>query len=249
VTAILVGCKTNRFLSRKVQQSDKVARFWREKKKKEDQRRTELAWGDKVTGDGTDEDADKKGSRACIHQQQEEETGSKDVGGAMFTTEAPVTEGTKRKRKMGGESSAPKIRKAIEKKGRREMPKPCDDHGCQHVGIHELKELPKEYLKVYVKRGNWLCNKPCKDCACKPEEEKDRVMDVAEILKDKKVRSDDMARYCNYGRTAHSMEEDDEFKQRFTCDMVLCKGCYKKRVDKYEVDNGSANRRSNRRRK
>jgi hypothetical protein len=205
--------------------------------------------GDKVTGNRTDEDANKKESRGCICQQQEEETGSENVGGAMFTMDAPETEGTKQKRKMGEEDSAPKKKKVIEKKGRRAMPKPCDDHGCQHVGIHELKELPKEYLKVYVKRGNWLCNKPCKDCACKPEEEKDRVMDVAEILKNKKVKNDDMARYCNCGRTAHSMEEDDEFKQGFTCDMVLCKGCYKKRVDKYEADNGSANRRSNRRRK
>jgi hypothetical protein len=182
-------------LSCKVQQSDKVARFWRERRKKEDQRRNDLAWGDKVTGDRTDEDANEKEARGCIRPQQEEETGSEDVGGTMFTTDAPETEGIKQKRKMGEEDSAPKKKKTIEKKGRRAMPKPCDDHGCQHVGIHELKELPKEYLKVYVKRGNWLCNKPCKDCACKPEEEKDRVMDVAEILKNKKVKNDDMARY------------------------------------------------------
>jgi hypothetical protein len=136
-----VGCETNQFLSCKVQQSDKVARFWRERKKKEDQRRNELAWGNKVTGNRMDEDANEKESRGCIHQQQEEETGSEDAGGAMFMIDAPGTEGTKQKRKMGEEDSAPKKKKAIEKKGRRAMPKPCDGNGCQHVGIHELKEL------------------------------------------------------------------------------------------------------------
>jgi hypothetical protein len=233
-----------------VQRGDKVERFWKDRRKKEDKRRNELAVDDKVTGQRMEQDANEIESRACTPQHQAKDTGSEDVRGAMFTMEAAEMEVSKKKRKMDGEDErASKEKRAVEKKGGREMPKPSDDHGCQHTGIHELKELPKEYLKVYVKTGNWLCNKPCKDCAGKPKEEKDRVMDVAEILKDKKVKKDDMARYCNYGRTAHSMEDDDEFKQGFTCDMVLCMGCYKRRVDKYEAYNSSANRRSNRRRK
>jgi hypothetical protein len=145
------------------------------------------------------------------------------------------------------EETVPKKRKQKEKKGGRKMPVPCDDHGCQHMGITELKELPKLYLKTYVRKGNWLENTPCKDCAAKPEKEDGRVMDLATILKSKGEPMDDVARYCNFGVVAHSMEDEDAFKERFTCDMILCKDCYRGRLNKYEKEEqGRYTRRSRR---
>jgi hypothetical protein len=38
-------------------------------------------------------------------------------------------------------------------------------------------------------------------------------------------------RYCNYGVASHNMQEDDEWKTCFACDMVLCIPCYKERLD------------------
>lgn len=144
----------------------------------------------------------------------------------------------------------PKRNKGALEKGWRKMPVPCDDQGCQHMGITELKELPKAYLKSYVKEGKWLANKPCKDCAARPEIEGDRVMDVADILTRNGEPNGDMARYCNYGPNAHSMEDDDEFKVRFTCDMILCKACYRKRNNRYEeMEAATGRRRSSRNRR
>ena len=43
-----------------------------------------------------------------------------------------------------------------ELKGTRQVPKPQDEHGCQHCGIFDLKTLSKDDLKYYTKKGAWL---------------------------------------------------------------------------------------------
>ena len=43
-----------------------------------------------------------------------------------------------------------------ELKGTRQVPKPQDEHGCQHCGIFDLKTLSKDDLKYYTKNGAWL---------------------------------------------------------------------------------------------
>lgn len=159
-----------------------------------------------------------------------------------------VTESSEEVEQQEKETRMPKKKKKIEKKGGRKIPVPCDDHGCQHMGITDLKDLPKKYLKSYVKEGNWLENKPCKDCAAKPENEEGRVMDVATIIQSKGEPMDDMARYCNFGSVAHSMKDEDAFKERFTCDMILCKDCYRKRYNMYEMEEQSKDTRRSRRR-
>lgn len=150
-----------------------------------------------------------------------------------------------------GDDDIPMVAKTkitpVPRKGMRKIPTPCDDHGCRHMGLSELMALPKVYLKAYTKEGKWLVDKPCKDCASKKEDEEGRVMDVETLLRCKDEPAGDIARYCNCGPVAHSMEEEDEYKANFLCDMVLCKGCYRKRVNEYEKKTMASGRRSSRR--
>jgi hypothetical protein len=81
--------------------------------------------------------------------------------------------------------------------------------------------------------------------ASRPEGEAGRVMDVETLLLCKEEPSQDIARYCNYGPVAHTMEED-EYKTIFSCNMVLCKGCYRKRKNEYEKVTMATGRRSSR---
>jgi hypothetical protein len=136
--------------------------------------------------------------------------------------------------------------------GNRKLPTPCDSYGCKHVGVLELKELPKTYLKTYVKEGGWLFQLPCYDCKKKSDkevggnDESDRILDLANLLTGRKRNVDDMARYCNFGVTSHGMEEDNEWKKSFACDMVLCIPCYKERL--VESGHGASGREQRSRR-
>jgi hypothetical protein len=90
------------------------------------------------------------------------------------------------------------------KKGNRRKPNPCDGHGCDHGGVLELKELPRAYLKSYVKEGGCLFQMPCYDCRKKVDRKEVRkegtvrVLDLVDLLTGKKEKNDEMARYCNY---------------------------------------------------
>jgi hypothetical protein len=149
----------------------------------------------------------------------------------------------------------PKV--VAEPKGTRKIPTPCDDNGCIHMGCGELMPLPKVYLKAYVKVGGWLYQKPCRDCKQKENaaDEKDKIEDgrvliLADLLSSKEVKSAlQIAWYCNYGARAHGLDEGDEFKSKFACDMVLCVGCYDNRVrinTSGDKDEGTVTRRSRR---
>jgi glucan-binding YG repeat protein len=134
-----------------------------------------------------------------------------------------------------------KPKKVGELQGQRKVPEPSDQHGCTHSGLMELIALPKAYLETYVKVGGWLYRMPCKDCACRDNEESQdvQVMDVSTLL----VRKGrDIGYYCNCGPTGHKMGADHAYKPLWTCDMVLCTGCYGKRVEKMS----SCGRRSRR---
>jgi hypothetical protein len=53
-------------------------------------------------------------------------------------------------------NQVPKNQLMPQTQGNRRLPNPCDIYGCKHVGILELKELSKQCLKAYVKKGGCL---------------------------------------------------------------------------------------------
>ena len=131
-----------------------------------------------------------------------------------------------------------KTRQLPQTQGTRKLPIPCDKYGCPHVGVLDLNELPRSYLKTYVKKGGWLYQMPCYDCKKKSLVKSNiqkagtvQVLEVAELLKNKKGNADEMARYCNYGVASHGMKVDDEWKKDFECNMVLCVPCYTERLE------------------
>jgi hypothetical protein len=241
-----------------------MAKFTKEREKREKVRNEVLAENrtkETLTGKGAttkrkELEAKRKQEQAAVHKARETAVGlitedEEEMESVVMERMILVADKEGRDVRRPPKGTVTRNRKPIVKKGRRKMPVPCDDHGCQHMGIAELKELPKDYLKSYIKEGNWLEKKPCKDCAAKPDDTDGvRVMDVATILSSNGEPSDDMARYCNYGSVAHTMDDDEEFKHKFTCDMILCKACYRKRSDKYEEEEqNKTNTRSSRRRK
>lgn len=245
------GCKTNRLVSHATQErSERKASFKAKQKQREKKRGQELAGANAVTAELGHKTMVAAGTAA--ESVMTVNTASEKRKTAEVETRLDVTTQYKGETEEAGRKAmrveTTKKRRVVTRKGQRQQPVPDDDHGCRHMGIHELKELPKKFLKTYVEPGNWLANKPCKDCASKPERETNRVLDVATILADNKANTDDMARICNWGPIGHAMGEDDEFKMGFTCDMILCKGCYNKRVEKCEEKKSCTNRRSSRNR-
>ena len=240
----------------------------KEKEKKEKERNIELAR--RMAGIGLSGRAAEEEKGRCATQRQKEDKAVKKTkktgsGPARTTVEAEEDREEERlpKRKKQKVVTVPlntsvakgKGTKKLKKtnkpkpKGGRKMPVPCDKEGCKHSGLTELREMSTPFLKAYVKKGGWLENMPCKDCAGKPEgQQTDRVMNVADLVNDTDEPKDDLARYCNCGPVAHSMKEGDGFKMGFTCDMILCKGCYRKRVEVDDGIRGETSRRSSRNR-
>jgi hypothetical protein len=108
-----------------------------------------------------------------------------------------------------------KIHQAPQQQQDQSIPDPCGVFGCNYVVVLELKELPKAYLKVYVREGGWLFDMPCYDCKIKMDEEKGsvRVLDLAKLLLCKKDGMHKMACHCNHGVASHGMREGDEWKK------------------------------------
>lgn len=130
--------------------------------------------------------------------------------------------------------------------GGRRVPIPSDPHGCAHSGLLELLAVDKPFLKHYTKEGGWLHGAPCKDCATNKEEGDTRVMDVADLLHLKGRGS--LGVCCNYGPVGHKMNEDEEpeRKRQWTCDMILCMGCFSKREKGTEDSTAKRSRRGKR---
>lgn len=144
------------------------------------------------------------------------------------TKRKPSTNRSNSATKNKSPKEATKNGKVSKPQGGRKVPVASDEHGCRHNGLLELKPLPKAYLEAYVKVGGWLHQMPCRDCA-KMESGKTskQVLDVACLLNLK--GKCDVGYYCNSGATGHKMDDDLEWKQQWTCSMVLCMTCYTKR--------------------
>jgi hypothetical protein len=133
----------------------------------------------------------------------------------------------------------------VKPQGLRKVPEASDKHGCVHHGLLDLIALPKRYLEAYVKVDGWLYQKPCKDCVNKGGDATDRVLDLSTLLLSK--GKTDVGFYCNCGPVGHKMDDDDcGWKEKWTCDMVLCVPCYEQRNNKMGCDGNK--RKSSRKR-
>jgi hypothetical protein len=57
------------------------------------------------------------------------------------------------------------IKKKTRPQGARVIPEAAYGHGCNHKGLLDLKILPSNYLRNYMKVRRWLWNVPCTDFA------------------------------------------------------------------------------------
>ena len=123
------------------------------------------------------------------------------------------------------------IKKKTRPQGARVIPEATDGHGCDHKGLLDLKILPSDYLRNYMKVGGWLWNVPCRDCAKgrQGSHNKGDELDLSSRMPKKGKR--DMGYYCNCGPVGHEMEDDHPDKAMYTCDLVLCMGCYERRKE------------------
>jgi hypothetical protein len=118
-------------------------------------------------------------------------------------------------------------KKKTRPQGKRVVPVATDAHGCSHKGLLELQILPSNYLRNYKRGGGWLWNVPCRDCANKGGEGGHKMgdkFDLSRLMPKKGKR--DVGYYCNCGPIRHDMEKKHPNKAMYTCDLVLCMGCY-----------------------
>jgi hypothetical protein len=86
--------------------------------------------------------------------------------------------------------------------GERVIPAATDAHGCRHKGLLELKVLPSNYLKKYMREGGWLWKVLCKDCPKRKEggdHKNGGKLDLSGLMPKKGKR--DVGYYCNCGPT------------------------------------------------
>ena len=114
--------------------------------------------------------------------------------------------------------------------GRRKIPTACDNLGCPHTGLRDMKSLDRAWCAAYLKVGGWLENRACKDCNL-------------EVLNLMKVKGAPVGYICNCGPTGHKMSDENEEKKDYLCDMVLCVPCHTKRSESMHIGPG---RRSHR---
>jgi hypothetical protein len=55
--------------------------------------------------------------------------------------------------------------------------------------------------------------------------------DLLDLSTDTKEGKRDVGYYCNCGPIGHEMENEHPDKAMFTCDLVLCMGCYESRKE------------------
>ena len=134
-------------------------------------------------------------------------------------------------------------KKAPLPQGRRKVPTPGDESGCKHRGLRELDVCDKAWIAAYVKVGAWLHKKPCIDCAAigeRVETATERVMDASMLLL---LKQPNVAYICNCGPIGHKMEEGEEGKDEYQCDMMLCLPCYSERESKMDAGSGGKRKR------
>jgi hypothetical protein len=159
----------------------------------------------------------------------------KGTGSAWKTT---VGDGKKGTAKLAEKKSSKKQKRVDIPQGRRKVPTPGDESGCKHRGLMELVVCNKVWMAAYVKVGAWLHKMPCIDCAASCQD-----TSALSVLKQPKE-----GYICNCGPIAHKMEEEQEGKQAYKCNMMLCMTCYSDRVSKMETGPRSRRRRNTRER-
>jgi hypothetical protein len=166
--------------------------------------------------------------KECVKSGKTKTSGKKSTKKRKEKTTTPTSHVSKKAR----------VEKVVpEQQGLREVPRAKDTHGCVHKGLRCLTSFDRPYLKSFVRNEScWLYKKPCVDCAANKNNDADemRVLDVAILLEDSGRKN--FGYYCNDGQNGHKMDQDDPNKKSFTCDFVLCQGCYDKRVTIMEGD-------------
>jgi hypothetical protein len=163
-----------------------------------------------------------KGVVACTRR----EAGSTPKATKQKRTPTP-RKGKQKKAKTARRTTVPSLPQT--QQGCRTVPAAKDPYGCKHSGLRDLICMERTDLAFMVKENGWLSNKPCKDCASteRGSSELDtRILDMKILLK-KGNRA--FGWFCNCGQTGHKMTPDDPDKPKYTCDLVLCPGCFEKR--------------------
>jgi hypothetical protein len=95
----------------------------------------------------------------------------------------------------------------------------------------DLIALPRD-LEAYVKVDGWLYQKPCKDLSEQGGDATDRVLGFVHIIAFKGKQMG----FIVIVDQSDKMEDDDcGWKEKWTCDMVLCVPCYEQRNNKMDV--------------
>jgi hypothetical protein len=174
-----------------------------------------------------------------------DEKGDSSINAAISTT---TSSKKKAANKKGKPRRAKKPKVAPVAQGRWKIPTAGDGSGCRHHGLRELTMCDKAWMAAYVKEGAWLHKKPCVDCAARgesTEETSEKVLDVSVLLR---LKQQCVAYICNCGPTGHKMEEGEEGKDEYQCDMMLCLPCFSERESKMEAGDGGKRKRRQRNR-
>jgi hypothetical protein len=104
----------------------------------------------------------KKATEEKGAQQRANEDHKKEEGGEE---EKPIDKEKNNEKESRTKKAATGIKNKTRPQGARVTPEATDGHGCDHKGLLDLKILPSDYLRNYMKVGGCLWNVPCRHCA------------------------------------------------------------------------------------
>jgi hypothetical protein len=177
-------------------------------------------------------------------EETETQEGEKETGPGKRTTSRKKTANKEASNRKARSKKDPTTKQAPKPQGRRKVPTAGDEGGCKHSGLMELDVCDKTWIAAYVKVGAWLHKKPCVDCAGKSQERGgEAVLDASVLLL---LKQKNVAYICNCGPIGHKMEEGEEGKEDYQCDMMLCVPCYSMRQTEMAAGTGSRRKRKKR---
>ena len=186
----------------------------------------------------------KENLKATETEESEKQTGPRKKTTSRKKTankEASNKEASNRKARS---KKDPTTKQAPKPQGRRKVPTAGDEGGCKHSGLMELDACDETRIAAYVKVGAWLHKKPCVDCAGKSQKGGgEAVLDASVLLM---LKQKNVACICNCGPIGHKMEEGEEGKEDYQCDMMLCVPCYSMRQTEMAAGTGSKRKRKKR---
>jgi hypothetical protein len=110
-------------------------------------------------------------------------------------------------------------------RGLRKVQEASDKHGCV-LPWFVTQYIKRDILRPLCKSGWLAISKPCKDCE-QGGVATDPVQDLSTLLS----KENRCGFYCNCGPVGHKMDDDDcGWKEKWTCDMVLCVPCYEQQI-------------------